>query len=141
MENKIKFKIYLAGYSKDLEYRKIVKEKYDDKFIINDPMNYTFDEIYKSIGKTLSDIFIIRKDKKLIEDSDLLIAKIEYLPTGQMMIGTLMEIMYAYEKGVPVFVISSNESILENPWIKFHCLGRFYNIDECFEFILNKDKE
>jgi hypothetical protein len=137
--DKLKFKIYLSGYNKDLEYRKIVKNKYGEYFDILDPMTITFDQVYDQIGKELADIFIVRRDKKLIEQCDILIAKIEYLPQGQMMIGTLMEVLYAFMNGITVFIISSNDDILENPWLKFHSVGRFYSVDECFGFILHKE--
>jgi nucleoside 2-deoxyribosyltransferase len=137
----LKFTIYLAGYNKDIEYRKIVKEKYGEHFIILDPMTITFDEVYKDIGKELSDIYLIRRDKKMIDQCDMLIAKIEHLPEGKIMIGTIMEIMYSFMKGIPVFIISSDNCLLENPWLKFHSTGRFNSIDECFDFILNDKLE
>ena len=51
----LRFTIYLAGYSKDLEYRQIVKENYGQYFNILDPMTITFEEVYADIGKELSD--------------------------------------------------------------------------------------
>lgn len=134
----LKFTIYLAGYNKDLEYRKIVKDNYGEHFNILDPMTITFEEVYADIGKELSDIYLIRRDKKMIDQCDMLIAKVEHLPEGKIMIGTLMEIMYAYTKSIPVFLISSDNNLLENPWLKFHSAARFNTIDGCFEFILNK---
>jgi nucleoside 2-deoxyribosyltransferase len=133
----LRFTIYLAGYSKDLEYRQIVKENYGQYFNILDPMTITFEEVYADIGKELSDIYLIRRDKKMIDQCDILIAKIEFVPEGQIMVGTFMEIMYAYTKSIPVFLISSDNSLLENPWLKFHSVGRFNNIEECFNFIIS----
>lgn len=135
----LKFTIYLAGYNKDLEYRKEVKENYGEHFNILDPMTITFDEVYEDIGKELSDIYLIRRDKKMINQCDILIAKVEHLPEGKIMIGTFMEIMYAHTKGIPVFIISSDDNLLENPWLKFHCEARFNTVKDCFEFILDKN--
>jgi len=135
----LKFTIYLAGYNKDLEYRKEVIENYGKHFNILDPMTITFDEVYEDIGKELSDIYLIRRDKKMINQCDMLIAKVEHLPEGKIMIGTFMEIMYAHTKGIPVFIISSDDNLLENPWLKFHCVARFNTVKDCFEFILDKN--
>jgi hypothetical protein len=55
---------------------------------------------------------------------------------GHMMIGTPMEIMYAYEHGIPVFFISSEDKIRNNAWFKYHYKYGFKTIEECFDFIL-----
>jgi nucleoside 2-deoxyribosyltransferase len=132
------FTIYLAGYYRDLEYRKLVKSKYGHRFNFMDPMTITIDEVYDFIGEELSDIFIVRRDKKMIDQCDILVAKIEYVPEKQIQVGTIMEIMYAHMKGIPVFLVSSELDILNNPWLKFHSSGLFNSVDECFEFILKK---
>jgi len=136
---KVKLKIYLAGYSKDIEYRNYVKNNYgnENKLEFVDPMTITFSEVYDKIGRELSDIYIVRRDKKLISQCDILIANIEFLPQGQMMIGTIMEIEYAFSIGIPVFVISSEKEIRENPWIKFHTRKSFDSIKKCLDYIVN----
>lgn len=136
-----KLKIYLAGWHKDYDYRAYCKDEYGDKIIFIDPMeNISFDKLYKEIGKDLSDIYLIRRDKKLIEECDILVAKVEKLPPWEFSCGTFMEIMYAYEKGVPVFLISSDENIIENPWMKFHSEALFYDEKECMDFIVDKEE-
>jgi nucleoside 2-deoxyribosyltransferase len=134
-------KIYLAGYSKDLEYRRIVKEKYGDKLILVDPMTITWIDVNKNVNKNVNDIWLIRRDKKLINDCDMLVARCEYLPYGDLSIGTYLEIMYAYDHGIPVFLISSEERIRNNAWLKFHYKKAFSNIDDCFNFILSSDRD
>jgi len=131
----MKLTIYLAGPGKDKKYRKEVIDKYGKYAVFIDPMNITFDEVFENIGEDLSDIFIIRRDKKMIEQCDILVAKVEHLPKKQIMIGTLMEIVYAHTRGIPVFTISSDNTLLQNPWIKFHSNGLFNSIDECFGYI------
>jgi nucleoside 2-deoxyribosyltransferase len=134
-----KFKIYLAGYSKDLKYRKESIEKYGNKIDFIDPMCITWDDVNTNICKNVSELWLVRRDKKLIDQCDILVANAEYLPYGEMMIGTPMEIMYAYDKGIPVYLISSNDNILNNAWFKFHYRKGFKTIEDCFEFILNKN--
>ena len=135
MKEDIKFTIYLAGYHKDIEYRKYVIENYSNKFNLIDPMSITFEDVYTNIGKELSDIYIVQRDKKLIDKCHILDAKVEYLPQDEIMIGTLMEIIYAHSKGIPVFLISSSDEILDNPWLKFHSGGLFNSVESCFEFM------
>lgn len=131
-----KLRIYLAGYSKDLEYREIVKEKYEHKAILIDPMTITGDDIIDNSTTKLDDIWLVKRDKRLIDECDILVAHIEYKPYGEIMIGTLMEIIHAFHKGIPCFVISSEEYIRENPWLTFHIRKAFKSIDDCFDYIL-----
>ena len=138
MKEDMRFTVYLAGHHKDLEYRKIVKSKYGRKLKLIDPMTISFLDVYDNIGEELADIYIVRRDKKLIDQCDILVAKVEYLPKGEMTPGTIMEILYAYTQGIPVFLISSEESIRENAWLKFHSEATFCDIEECFDLILNK---
>ena len=137
MSENWKTRVYLAGYSKDLEYRKIVKEKYGnhEKIELVDPMVITWPEVKENVPEFVDYIWLIRRDKKLIETCDILVAKIEYLPMGEIMIGTLMEVMYAFEKGIPVFLISSAAYIRNNAWLKFHYEDVFDTIEECFDYI------
>ncbi len=138
MDKKHKFTVYLAGYSKYSEYRKIVKEKYSEYINLIDPMDYNFDEISKNIGNELLDTYIVTRDKKLIDQCDILVAKIEYLPYGEISVGTIMECMYAFMRGIPVFIISSELDILNNIWLKFHSKDGFKTIENCFDFILGR---
>jgi nucleoside 2-deoxyribosyltransferase len=131
-----KLKCYLAGYSEFLEYRQTIKRKYKNKIIIVDPMTIKFEDINKNLSESTKDIWVVRRDKKLIEECDILIAKIEYLPKGKMTVGTIMEIMYAHERGIPVFLISSEEKIRKDIWLKFHCRKTFIDIEDCFDYIL-----
>lgn len=136
MSEDFKFKIYLAGYNGDLDYRKEVIEKYGDKINLIDPMTITFDEVYSKVNYEVSDIYIVKRDKRMIDSCDILVAKVDFLSEGKISIGTYMEIMYAYMKGIPVFLISTFDELLENPWLKFHSVARFNDIEECFESIL-----
>lgn len=139
MRENWKLKIYLAGYSKDLEYRKIIKEKYSNNLIFIDPMVITWDDVYKNVPSNVNDIWLIKRDKKLIDQCDILVAKIEFLPKGKIMIGTIMEFMYAFDHGIPVYLISSEKEIINNAWLKFHYKKAFFDIEECFDFILQKE--
>jgi nucleoside 2-deoxyribosyltransferase len=135
MSERWKLKIYLAGFSKDLEYRKFAIKYYGNLFELVDPMCITWDDVNNNVNKNVTDIWLIKRDKKLIDDCDILVARIEYLPTGEIMVGTIMEIMYAYDHGIPVFLISSEDKILNNAWLKFHYKKGFKTVEECFEYL------
>ena len=135
MSEQWKLKIYLAGYSNDLEYRRITIEKYGHLIDFVDPMTITWTDVNSNVSKNVNYIWLIKRDKKLIDQCDILVAKIEYLPYGQIMIGTLMEVMYAFEHGIPVFLISESDYIRNNAWLKFHYEKVFSGIEECFDYI------
>lgn len=130
-----KTRIYLAGWSQDFAYRQEVICKYDNVFDLLDPMSICWCDINQHVSKNLHDIWLVKRDKKLIDDCQILVAKVEHVPQGEIMIGTFMEILYAYERGIPVFLISSNEKIRENTWLKFHYKKAFASIDECFGYL------
>jgi nucleoside 2-deoxyribosyltransferase len=140
-DEKWKFTIYLAGYSNNTEYRKIAMEKYGDQIDLIDPMCITWDDVNSNVCKNVSNLWLVKRDKKLIDQCDILVANIEYLPYGEIMIGTLMEIMYAYDHGIPIFLISSENKILNNAWLTAHYKYGFKTIEECFEFILGLPPE
>lgn len=77
---------------------------------------------------------VVEKDKQLIIDSDIVVAYI-HSPSW----GTPMEIIYAYENGIPVYVINSNRDHTENFWVKYHTTKFFDNINDCFDYILQKN--
>jgi nucleoside 2-deoxyribosyltransferase len=137
MEN-FKLKIYLAGYSKDLEYRKETIEKYGEHFDFVDPMTISWQDVYDNVPKNVNHIWLVKRDKRLIDSCDMLVAKVEHLCKNEIQIGTLMECMYAYDKGIPIYLISSDEGIRENAWLKFHYTKAFYSITNCFWSILHE---
>lgn len=136
-----RFKIYLAGYSNDLEYRKKAIDKYGNLIDFIDPMCITWNDVSSNVCDNVSEIWLVKRDKKLIDQCDILVANIEYLPHGEIMIGTLMECMYAYDHGIPIFLISSEDRIRNNAWLKFHYRKSFKTIDECFNFIIGGKNE
>lgn len=136
MAEEYRLQIYLAGYSKDLEYREIVEELYGNKAIFINPMTISWDDVNNNSTTKLDDIWLVKRDKRLIDSCDILVANIEYRPYGEIMLGTIMEIMHAFHNGIPAFVISSEEYIRENPWLKFHIRKSFKNINDCFDYIL-----
>jgi nucleoside 2-deoxyribosyltransferase len=133
-----KLQIYLAGWSKYKDYRDYCIEKYGDKLDLINPMSITHFEVIDNIGKNQYDTYIVRRDKKLISHSDILVV---YLSEKGCTWGSTMEIIYAYENGVPVYVIDDTQGMKNwnDAWVKFHTKKVFSSIPECFNFILSND--
>ena len=129
----MKLTVYLGGWSQELEYRRIVKEYCGDKVDLIDPMTITWPEVNEKIGENCNYVYIVQRDKKLILQSDILVAYI-----NRLSFGTIMEIMFAYDHGVPVYVICDNDQFLDDAWLLFHSTKQFRKIEDCFNFIMNK---
>lgn len=129
--------VYLAGYSEEYFYRNFVEKNYSDKINILNPMSVTHKQVIEQIGMNEYDTYIVRRDKKMILSSDLIII---YLSNNSPSFGTTMEIMFAYDHGVPVYVIDVTPEMkhANNAWVKFHTKKSFDSIENCFNFILNK---
>lgn len=130
----MKLKVYLGGWAEEKEYRKEVTKKYNDKFILLDPMTISHLEVIEKIGINEYDTYIVRRDKKMILESDILVVYMKVGPT----FGSVMEIMFAYNNGIPVYIIDPTEGMkyASNAWVKFHTKKSFSNIDDCFNYML-----
>jgi nucleoside 2-deoxyribosyltransferase len=116
--------IYLAGHVGETEYRRYVNEKYCNMFKINDPLQLI--EIRPNITRDE----IVREDKSLIFESYILVAYIQK-PT----FGTIMEVIYAFEHDIPVYVINPGYTFKNDIWLSYHTKKFFNDIDSCFSFI------
>jgi len=141
--------IYLAGAGWEFDYRKDAISKYGEEFELIDPIGHS-NELFKSIGfnMTVEEIFskqnktkknclpahirsvIVRNDKKHIYRSDYLIAYVE-----KATFGTVMEIHFAYENRIPVFVVNPNMDLTKDVWLSVHTTEFFNTVDDCIEFI------
>lgn len=132
----MKLRIYLAGWSEELEYRRIAKEFCGDKLDLVDPMDITRPEVNQDVGKNCAHFYIVRRDKLLIDSCHILVAYVRVGPTW----GTVMEIQYAYNKGIPVFVIDPTPgfSHATDAWCQAHTTKLFSSTEECFNFCMNK---
>ena len=122
--------IYVAGSIHATEYRKVVDElcktKYKGRIINRDPLA----EVEANIKDLNDDTQIVEQDKELILNCDILVAYVEnYTP------GTIMEIIYAYENGIPVYLITTNEEVKNRHWINYHSMKKFEAIEECLDYI------
>ena len=133
MKNLIKKKtIYLAGYSKELEYRRIVKEKYSEHFHLIDPMDFEIEKLAKTMDVENASHLVITRDKEMIIGSDILVAYV-----NRPSFGTMMEIMFAFMNGIPVYIINENKEWLNDFWLYYHATELFTSIELCFEYLIS----
>lgn len=128
MENQYnmkKMKLYIAGAVREQAYREYVHKVYGDhpNLELLDPIRIVTQEFPE----------VVEKDKQLIIDSDIVIAYVE-----EPSFGTVMEIIYAYEQGIPVYLINPNKKHMMNFWIRYHSTKSFENISDCFDEIIQK---
>jgi len=125
-------KIYLSGHIKELDYRRVCKEKYSDKFIFIDPVNFIVEEMIEGLTIEEASDNIVKFDKAAILLCDIFVAWIEK-PT----FGTIMEIIFAFDHGIPVYIINENKQFMKDFWLYYHCNELFNSIDSCFEYLIS----
>jgi nucleoside 2-deoxyribosyltransferase len=77
------------------------------------------------------DTEIVQRDKKDINESDFIIV---YWPTKCTSNGTAMEIIYAFERGIPVIFIG--EWAKNDIWIRYHSTKIFNTLDNALDYII-----
>lgn len=121
-----KLKLYIAGAVREQAYREYVHRVYGDhpNLELLDPIRIVTQEFPE----------VVEKDKELIIDSDIVVAYVQ-----SPSFGTVMEIIYAYEQGVPVYLINPNKEHMMNFWVRYHSTKSFENISDCFDDIIQKN--
>jgi nucleoside 2-deoxyribosyltransferase len=133
----LKPKVYLAGYAYAFEYRDYVKENYSEYFNLHDPI---YEEDLSVPFEQLDYEKIVNKDKKAILSSDIFVA---YIGEKGCTFGTAMEIIFAHSNGKPVYIIDETGKYKHDVWLKYHTTKYpfFENINECFKYILEVNKD
>lgn len=73
---------------------------------------------------------IITRDKQDISNCDLVLA--EVTDPNRPYIGTAMEILYAWEHGIPVVIWGTYKSY----WLTYHSVSQFESLSECLDYII-----
>ena len=72
------------------------------------------------VGTDISAEQIVESDKEMIDGADAVLARYAHMPS----VGTPMEILYAYERDIPVFVwVDAEDTSGMSPWITHHAAG------------------
>jgi hypothetical protein len=75
---------------------------------------------------------LVLLDLQALNKCDFVVAFI----TGQRSYGTLMEIVYAYQAGIPVYIICTNGHEY-HPWLRYHATHMFTSTEQ-FEYYMEK---
>lgn len=136
-------KVYLAGSVYETGYRDYAYNNYSKKLDICDPLREVEAGIMgldlssikdlKKINFTKDEICrIIELDKQAISSCDILVAYIR-----RCSFGTTMEILYAWQQQIPVYVINPGNTFIKDVWLSYHTTRFHETIDECFEYIIS----
>lgn len=136
-KKKQKLRIYLSGTISEVDYRDMVHDLYGKDFDILDPLieNAELQEEKETRGNE-----IVEADKRLIEESHVLVAILRTYTAG-----TIMEIKHAHDLGLPVFIITRTveglKGIDQDIWVKYHSNKAFFSVRACFAHIKKKEAE
>lgn len=129
-------KVYLSGAISNApeygeEWRESVKEQVSDYVEPCDPLDFHDFEPEEEI--TVSDDELVRQDKLEIADSDVVLVNWQ---SNVPKAGTPMEIMYAYNLGVPV-VVWHSDCVREevSPWVRHHASFMFERLEDAVEMV------
>lgn len=132
-----KINIYLAGPSKEYEYRRKALEicYYLNQQDLGDIIPYDPMSIEEQLNKPTAE-YIVNLDVNKIKESDIVVAYISKITPG-----TMMELVYSKVNNIPVYAIvnpkvkreDTGKSFNEDPWIQYHVTEFFEDIEGCLE--------
>ena len=123
-----KMKVYLGGWTGETEYRSDVVKIYSEEFRIVNPMV----ETPHDLGSNL----IVEVDKQLINACNIMVVYITRYTAGSM-----MEILYAWERGIPVYAITTEINFTNDIWLSYHVTKFFKYVVDCFDDIRTISKD
>lgn len=141
-------RIYLAGWTGEFEYRKYCIDNHSDKFEFWDPIGNTDGKILEEAGIDIKEVPdkkdlinpkfykpIVEGDKTEIRCCNYVFAYMQ-----KATVGTVMEVIYSWENGIPVFVINPNKCFEYDVWLNYHTEKIFWDLDVCIDYVYNLEK-
>jgi len=145
--------VYLAGpvrFADDgegglaLGWRDRFEARFGDRFEVRNPLskyNVPLDDLRIKPGisnpndeTTVGVDELVRNDKQMIEGADVVL--VGYKPVRS--VGTPMEVMYAYERDIPVVLWGRDGDFDLSPWYKYHVDFALGSMDDAVEWIEKK---
>ncbi|MCK5233567.1 MAG: nucleoside 2-deoxyribosyltransferase [Candidatus Aenigmarchaeota archaeon] len=110
-------KIYLAGTYNQPEDEKRLREMKTLLEKKNHQVWWCKDNLGNNYGKTDGKTrkWVVETEKEAIKKSDVVVAI-----ANRATPGTMMEIIFASENKIPVFVLTENPVLTESPWVHYH---------------------
>lgn len=141
-------KIYLCGYiggpaviDKCIKWRKDIVDRYNNykgaryPIIWLDPLNgndTTFRD-KNGLHSTIPPHAIIHRDYQCVIRSDLLIFNTDTFGEARPLIGSIFEIAWAYERHIPIVMVTKDECFKEHPFTSYVASHIVESIDELVE--------
>lgn len=139
IKNPNHFTIYLAGPMagrSDIDakkWRDYMTIKLVDKNInIRNPMDRDYRNHVKFTEKDIKDI--VEGDKNDIKRSDLVVVYYD-----RPSVGTSMEILYAFERNIPVAIINASGNDVISPWLTYHAEYITADIDQMIKYVVERE--
>lgn len=135
--------VYLAGPVQHVNdhgtgWRDRVVESYSDGFDLLDPLdkyhvpvdNLTLTSVSTDADDEVSVGEIVTSDKAMIDDADAVLVRWMKVPSC----GTPMEVLYAYERDIPVVVCDLSEGRI-SPWMEHHATHLTDSLEEALSWV------
>ena len=140
--------VYLAGAVEitDTWRERAAKELTEAGFTALNPLR---GEDYKQVGKhivsNIPDNLIVRRDlndlDRTQQSGGLCLMNLNKTAEGRNPIGTLFELMYCYDRGIPVIAVMSESrcdpAYRKHPWIKAMVAGEVSSVTAAIELIVS----
>lgn len=84
-------------------------------------------------GRLNSRLDRIEINEEIVDEVDIVVAYI-----NQPSFGTTFEIARAHTNEIPIYIIDMNRMWANDPWIKHVSTKTFDDIDECFQYVIDK---
>ena len=137
----MKPKVYLAGWTGEVEYRTYVWRKYRKFIDIFDPLREVEAKVVDDIVKkaTEKQRFDDETIAKIVEGDKaaLLTCHIMTAIINKYTAGTIMEWMYAYNNNIPVYMIDPTRQFRRDVWLRYHSARIFTTVDDCYDYIID----
>jgi len=114
--------VYLSGAYDEYKYRSSAISMYGHLFNMFDPISENPQDAEN----------LVNLDKEAIKKCDIFVAYIKRYSAG-----TIMEILYAFSIGKPVYVIARG-NFIKDIWINHHTTNFFPSIKTCFNYLIGE---
>lgn len=104
---------------------------YRVEYAFLDPSHRIFTQVELNDHTVIKEIVTL--DKVDIASSDIILANLQLLDKVRC-VGTIMEIIYAWQLGKYVIVIMDRITPV-SPWIQYHCHKIVYSVDEAIQYL------
>ena len=129
---------YLAGPIRDctdneaMDWREEVRDRLEDAgWVALSPMRRDY-RGHSDITEVVNEIVVLDK-----HDIDVCECLLVYFDDNRPSVGTSMEIIYAFEREKPIFVVANQPRERLSPWLIYHTTKFFNSFEEAVDFMVS----